>query len=74
VLTPAVDDLRFVAPQTAVYNSTIFNATAQPPACLQTQNAMYGAGGFSEDCLYLNVHTPAGANGTTAYLPVMVWV
>ncbi|KAK1927549.1 Carboxylesterase [Papiliotrema laurentii] len=68
---PPVKDLRFVAPQTAVWNTTSFNATTPSSACLQAGNS-YGPS--SEDCLYLDVHVPAGVNGSTAWLPVMVWV
>jgi carboxylesterase type B len=59
-----------------MYNSTL-DATTQPPGCLQTPSSGIAGGGqedFSEDCLYLNVFTPAGANAQTAFLPVMVWM
>jgi hypothetical protein len=71
----AVGDLRFTAPQAPTWNTTSFSATKPPPACLQNPNGtLAGSYGISEDCLYLNVYTPAGANASTAYLPVMVWV
>lgn len=72
LLMSAVDDLRFVAPQTAVWNSSVFNATTLAPACLQPEDPEYPV--TSEDCLYLNVFTPPGTNATNAYLPVMVWM
>ncbi|RSH92324.1 hypothetical protein EHS25_008739 [Saitozyma podzolica] len=72
---PPVGDLRFTAPQAPTWNTTSFSATKPPPACLQNPNGtLAGSYGISEDCLYLNVYTPAGANASTAYLPVMVWV
>lgn len=69
----AVGDLRFVPPQDAVYPNSTFEATSHPPACLQSPNEISGSN-YSEDCLYLNVFTPAGANAQTAWLPVMVWM
>ncbi|OCF45772.1 hypothetical protein I317_00260 [Kwoniella heveanensis CBS 569] len=68
---PPVSENRFQPPQDYIYN---FSVTAQrpPPTCLQDPtNAILPA---SEDCLFLNVFVPEGANAQTAYLPVMVWV
>ncbi|WVF69607.1 hypothetical protein IAT40_004385 [Kwoniella sp. CBS 6097] len=68
---PPVGDNRFKAPQDYVYN---FSVTAEhtPPACLQDPKG--AAHNTSEDCLFLNVFAPQGANAQSAYLPVMVFV
>jgi carboxylesterase type B len=63
-----------VAPQLPTWNTSTFSATRQPPACLQRNSTAYGGNGYSEDCLFLNVFTPQGANASNAYLPVFVWV
>lgn len=71
---PPVGDLRFAPPQSYQYNFSV-TAQSQPQACLQDPTSGYlGAAGASEDCLYLNVYTPQGANAQTAWLPVMLWV
>lgn len=70
----AIGDLRFTPPQNPTWNTSTFSATRQPPACLQRNSTMYGALGYSENCLFLNVFAPQGANASSAYLPVFVWV
>ncbi|WWD21657.1 hypothetical protein CI109_106143 [Kwoniella shandongensis] len=70
---PPVGDLRFAPPQSYTYNFSV-TAQKQPPACLQDPSGTSDAASQSEDCLYLNVFAPQGANASTAYLPVMVWV
>ncbi|WVQ79887.1 hypothetical protein IAT38_001987 [Cryptococcus sp. DSM 104549] len=72
---PPVGDLRFTPPQPVTYNTT-FTAQKNPPGCPQAPTATSGyyPYGLSEDCLYLNVFAPEGANGTTAWLPVMVFI
>ncbi|WWD00792.1 hypothetical protein V866_007727 [Kwoniella sp. B9012] len=68
---PPVGDLRFSPPQSYIYNFSV-TAQNQPPACLQNPSGL--AGTQSEDCLYLNVYAPQGANASTVWLPVMVWI
>lgn len=64
-----------MAPQTPTWNTSSFNATTPPAACIQSKSATYTETfGSSEDCLYLNVQAPAGTNAQTAWLPVVVWV
>jgi para-nitrobenzyl esterase len=63
-----VGPLRWKAPQPAVPWSGVRDATAFGPECAQP--APPGTP-TSEDCLTLNVWTPAGAG---AHLPVMVWI
>ncbi|KAK8847567.1 hypothetical protein IAR55_005426 [Kwoniella newhampshirensis] len=70
---PPVGDLRFAPPQSYIYNFSV-TAQRQPSACLQDPSGSIGASIQSEDCLYLNVFAPQGANATSVYLPVMVWI
>jgi para-nitrobenzyl esterase len=74
---PPVGDLRWKPPQPAaswqgVRQATQFgNACSQPPF---PSNGIYGSSPppISEDCLYLNIWTPA--KSADDRLPVMVWI
>jgi para-nitrobenzyl esterase len=69
---PPVGELRWRAPQAPAGWSGVRDATAFGPVCFQS-GGLFGAGANqSEDCLTLNIWTPA--NHTGAKLPVMVWV
>ncbi len=59
---PPVGDNRWRAPKQPASWSTTLDAAKAGPAC-----------GAQEDCLYLNVYTPATAK-PGAKLPVMVWI
>ena len=72
---PPVGDLRWKAPQPAASWDGIRKAVDFGPRCMQ--NNVYGDMVFrdkgpSEDCLTLNVWTPA--ESADAHLPVMVWI
>ena len=71
--SPPIGELRWKAPQpppswTGVRQTGVFG-----PVCMQTGVSVPGAAPepVSEDCLTLNVWTPAAARGR---LPVMVWI
>ena len=64
---PPVGDLRWKAPQPVVPWDGVRKTDKFGPACPQPQNLPQ-----SEDCLYLNIWTPA--NYASEKLPVMVWI
>ena len=72
---PPVGDLRWKAPEPPAKWEGVRRTTEFGARCMQ--GSIYGDMGFrdngpSEDCLYLNVWTPA--KSADAHLPVMVWI
>ncbi|XP_046580431.1 putative inactive carboxylesterase 4 [Haliotis rubra] len=71
---PPTGGRRFKRPQPHPGFNHIFKANSYGPACVQTLKAFggYGATG-DEDCLTLNVFTPASIT-ETSNIPVIVWI
>ena len=71
---PPVGPLRWHAPEQPKPWQGVHDATAFAPACPQTGMPDQNKGGMrtSENCLYVNVWTPA--HSASAHLPVMVWI
>ena len=71
---PPVGDLRWQPTQPVSAGMATHQALAFGPHCAQLPSA-YGVASTSEDCLYLNIYRPHGAEGKgKPPLPVMVWI
>jgi para-nitrobenzyl esterase len=73
---PPVGDLRWKAPQAPAHWSGVRDATNFAARCAQWPiwtDYIFQDPGPSEDCLYLDVYTPATSNSAHP-LPVMVWI
>ncbi|KAM5262855.1 cocaine esterase-like [Ctenodactylus gundi] len=81
---PPVGPLRFAPPEAPEPWSGVRDGTSHPARCLQDSDRTDGfavkvlkltmpAISMSEDCLYLNIYTPAHAHEGTN-MPVMVWI
>jgi para-nitrobenzyl esterase len=68
---PPVGALRWRPPRAAAHWRGVRAATSFGPHCPQPASP-FGVASTSENCLYLNVFTPASAAGRD--LPVMVWI
>ena len=69
---PPVGELRWKVPAPVQTWTGVKKADAFAPACMQAANSMGNTAPVSEDCLYLNVWTPAKNQGEK--LPVIYWV
>ena len=73
---PPVGDLRWRAPQPAAKWQGVRDGAKFGAHCAQVHvfdDMIFPDGKESEDCLYLNVYTPAGATAKSK-LPVMFWI
>lgn len=76
---PPVGNLRFAPPESAApWAPSKLDATHFGPDCWQIVDPLLNPGAeesqMSEDCLYLNIYTPAGHAARQKALPVMVWL
>lgn len=68
---PPIGENRLKAPQALQPWDDVRNANRFSDACFQEEISMFGIGNTSEDCLYLNIWTPAADNKQR---PVLVWI
>jgi para-nitrobenzyl esterase len=71
---PPVGDLRFRPPAPVQPWHGVRDATEPGSPCPQMSSLTNPTSSTNEDCLYLNVTTPAGLDAARDDLPVMVWI
>jgi para-nitrobenzyl esterase len=70
---PPLGSLRFKPPQKPDNWTGIFEAHTPGFSCMQVKTFLGMNVNVSEDCLYLNIHTPSNASADSN-LPVMFWI
>ena len=70
---PPVGELRWRPPQPHARWTNVLDAVAFGDTCVQNQPGLFAKPSLTEDCLYLNVYTPADYATKPKHRGVLVW-